>query len=405
MQTRPRTAIILAPDAKGSRPLFGIPSIRRLTLLALHTGLSAVHVIGNVDELSPFLADLIPESRFHAAEDPVFLDEIVDGMSLPDDERVAVFKSNLVIDRKSLMLLLETDDRPDPYLMEAPGTRGQGIYLVHSSDLRTALRTLWLEDASLLAISKNARKVHGAKGLPYLMEEGKAQERISEAKLVAALSFQTEEDDGFLARHFDRLISRSISRRLAHTAVTPNEITLMGVAIGLFGAFLLSRPEYWAQMTGSFLFLACVVVDGVDGEVARLKLKETRFGHYLDVITDNLVHVAVFVGIAFGLFKETGDPGYLHALWLLMGGFGLCIIAVYQCILRLSPDELRQSPGMIQFMALLTNRDFAYLVVLLAALHRLNWFLEGAAIGAYLFAFTLWAMSFHGNRVAAHRIS
>jgi phosphatidylglycerophosphate synthase len=404
MQNKPKAAIILAPDAKGSQPLFGIPSIRRLTLLTLQTGLTAVHVIGNRDELSPILADLIPESHFHALEGPAFLDEVVDGMSLPDDARVAVFRSNLVIDRKSLMRLLETEDRPGPCLMEAPETGGLGVYLVHPCDLSIALRALWLEDASLLVISAEARKVYGAKGLPYIMEEGKAQTKVSEARLVGALSFQTEGDDGFLARHFDRPISRSISRRLAHTAVTPNAITLMGVAIGLFGAFLLSRPGYWAQLTGSFLFLACVVVDGVDGEVARLKLKETRFGHYLDVVTDNLVHIAVFVGIAFGLFKETADPEYLYALGLLMGGFGLCIIAVFQCILKLSTDELKRSPGMIRFMALLTNRDFAYLLVLLAALHRLNWFLMGAAVGAYLFAFALWGMSFHGRRVVANRI-
>ena len=404
MRTKGNSAIILAPDDKGLQPLFGVPAVRRLALLARQMGLRAVHVIGHVEPLMPLLTDLIPQNAFHAAGDPVAWDAIVAGMSLPGDERVFVFESNLVIDRHSLAWLMEAGKGTGRYIMETFQKKGQGLYLVYPSDLGALLPALWLKDASLLNLSERAQKVGGVEGLPYAIDQGTEETRISEDKLIAALSFQTAADDGFLARHFDRLISRFISSRLAHTAVTPNQVTLGGVSIGLLGAFLLSRPGYWVQLMGAFLFLFCVIVDGVDGEIARLKLKETRFGHYLDVVTDNIVHIAVFMGIAFGLFNETCDPGYLHALWFLMGGFGLCVLAVYQCILRRSPEELERSPRMIRFMSLLTNRDFAYLVFLLAAVHRLNWFLVGSAVGAYLFALTLWAMSIYKNRAMAHRI-
>jgi len=76
-----------------------------------------------------------------------------------------------------------------------------------------------------------------------------------------------------------------------------------------------------------------------------------------------------------------------------MGGFGLSIVAVYHCILRRSPDELRRSPITIRLMTLLASRDFAYLVVVLAIFNRLSWFLIGAAAGSYLFAAALWIIS------------
>jgi len=170
------------------------------------------------------------------------------------------------------------------------------------------------------------------------------------------------------------------------------------VIIGLTGAFFLSLPGYWKHLFGSLLFLLCVVIDGVDGEVARLRLQETSFGHYLDVITDNIVHVAIFVGMALGLYHGTGDGRYIQALWFLLGGFGLCAVTVYFCILRLSPEVLKQSPKVMRLMALLTNRDFAYLIVVLALIHRLQWFLFGAAAGTYLFAAILWTLSLYQKR-------
>jgi hypothetical protein len=104
--------------------------------------------------------------------------------------------------------------------------------------------------------------------------------------------------------------------------------------------------------------------------------------------------------MAFGLYNETDNVIYLYALWFLMGGFCLCVVSVYYCILRRSPDEIKRSPRLLRLMALLTNRDFAYLVAALAVVHRLDWFLIGSAAGTYLFAFTLWAISIHETRVA-----
>ena len=70
----------------------------------------------------------------------------------------------------------------------------------------------------------------------------------SAADLPRAESFLlkglVKDTEGFMSRHFDRRISLAVSRRLAGTRVTPNQMTLVSVAIGLIGApfFLSSRP-------------------------------------------------------------------------------------------------------------------------------------------------------------------
>ena len=394
-----RTAIILAPDEKGRLPVFGIPAIRRLVLLVRQMEFETIYLVGHVNPLRPAVSDLLSSEALHQVGVPELLDQVVNKLALTQTEPVMVLKANHVVDQFSLMQLKDSITGPDLYSI---GTKGNGdsdnIYVASPAHLVSLLRALWSADASDLKILEPAHRVQGASGLPHTIDKGEDQKAISEAKLVAALPFHTQERDGFLARHLDRRVSRFISKRLAHTRVTPNQITLFDATIGLVGAFFLSRPGYWPQLIGSLLFLFFAVMDGVDGEVSRLRLQSSQFGYYLDMITDNIVNVAIFAGIAFGLYHDTADGIYLKVLLFLIGGFGLCALSVYCNILRRSQDELKQSPKIIRFMTLLTNSDFAYLIVACALFRRLHWFLIATTVGTYLFAGTLWAMNLREKR-------
>jgi phosphatidylglycerophosphate synthase len=302
-------------------------------------------------------------------------------------------KGSHVVDRRSLSQFLDDGKDQIACLMKPPGgSASDGIYLVPRDLLGAVFETMWSGGSNEVGPLVGVKLVPSIAGFPGVIR-GREDVEICEEKLVGALSAYTKADDGFMARHFDRHISQRISRKLAHTPLLPNHITLMGMSIGLLGAYFLSMAGYWVQFLGSLLFVFCVIVDGVDGELARLKLKESTFGHYLDIITDNIVHAAIFVGIAYGQYHNTGSEAYLWLLWFMLGGFVLCLIAVYQCILRLSAEEMEQSPMAIRAMALVSNRDFAYLIALLAVFGCLNWFLIGASVGSYLFAAGLWVIS------------
>lgn len=393
------TALVLAPDDLGLLPIFGVPAIRRTVLILRRLKVDKIHVFGRSEDLRPLLGDLLPGDAFRSTLERDALEAVSARLHLPDKGRVLALKANLVLDRFGLARFLEATEASgiSAYVSEE-GAKSCQMLLGDRADILPLLPSLW-EGRPAADLPVGARKLTGVAGLPHRLTEGSGQERQAEGKLVASLAFQSP-DDGFLARHVDRRISRFISGWLARRRVSPNWITLGGVAIGSSGAFLLSRPGYGSHLAGALLFLLCVIVDGVDGEVARLKLMESVFGHYLDVTTDNLVHFAVFVGIAFGLFRASGDPMYLHALGWMLGGFLLCLIAVYQCILRRTPEALAQSPRLVRLLALLSNRDFAYLVLILALIDRLGWFLLGAAAGTYLFAAILWGLSLYESRAA-----
>lgn len=235
-------------------------------------------------------------------------------------------------------------------------------------------------------------------GLPMLLSRPE-DAPAAEAGLVAALAAATQESDGFLARWVDRPLSRRLSPRLAALGVHPNAVTLVGVSLGLMGALLLAQAGYLAHVLGAWLFWATVVLDGVDGEVARLSLKESRFGHYLDIITDNLVHVAVFVGLAVGLYRQAPDARHLYALGLLLVGFGFCALAVWLVLGR--QDQGAEGTPAERLITALNSRDFAYLILLLALADRLHWFLWGAAVGTYIFAGLLFALGRQAGRAGA----
>jgi phosphatidylglycerophosphate synthase len=309
-----------------------------------------------------------------------------------------VLRANLVIDSPCLGRLLQDEDNKDILFGAGNGKAGPDLaFLVIHSHILPILRSLWSSEPLDSKIKEEAMRLERVGGLPHAVGRGE-ESGTAEDHLLEALAAQTKSSDGFLARTLSRRISPFFSEKLAHTRITPNEITIIGMSIGLLGALFLAQPNHGARLLGAFLFVLCVIVDGVDGEVARLKLQETPFGHYLDILTDNIVHVFLFIAIALGLYRETGDAGYVRALLFLLAGFGLCGVSVYYLILRPGADEFRRSPAIFRLMALVANRDFAYLILALALVNRLGWFLKGAAVGTFLFAATLWVVSLFGTR-------
>jgi phosphatidylglycerophosphate synthase len=220
-----------------------------------------------------------------------------------------------------------------------------------------------------------------------------------------------KDTDGFMARHFDRKISGAISRFLLKTPVTPNQITIAVTILGVFSGVCMAQPGYEPKVLGAALFLGTSILDGCDGEVARAKKMTSKLGGWLDLIGDNVVHVAVFYGLAVGLYKDTGMRAYLLlGIAAVIGTVVSASIAGYQTYRksRHRPEQenlftsvvgdARRSPGspmearLVRWSDALARRDFIYGVVILALVGRLEWFLWACSIGVNIYAVVLLAL-------------
>jgi 1L-myo-inositol 1-phosphate cytidylyltransferase / CDP-L-myo-inositol myo-inositolphosphotransferase len=191
-------------------------------------------------------------------------------------------------------------------------------------------------------------------------------------------------NEGVMSRLLERRISLAITRRLCATRITPNTMTVVSLGIGFLSApFFLSAAPVW-QLTGALVFLTHSILDGCDGELARLKFLESRLGALLDVVGDNAVHAAVFACMAVGWSLQA------HALWPLLlgavavGGTAWAAAVVYRRGMHASTDADRASL-LARLADSLTYRDFIYVIVLLAAIGRAHWFVAITAVGAPAF--------------------
>lgn len=100
--------------------------------------------------------------------------------------------------------------------------------------------------------------------------------------------------DGFVSRHLNRRLSRPAARLLGHTPVTPNQVSVasLGVALGSFLCFAYGYP-----IAAALLVQASSVLDGVDGDLARLKGLTSAFGGFMDAVIDRYTDALIILGL------------------------------------------------------------------------------------------------------------
>ena len=121
-------------------------------------------------------------------------------------------------------------------------------------------------------------------------------------------------DDGYVSAYLNRPLSLRLSSLLAKARISSNLITLVSFLLALGGAVLLSLQGYMAGLMGGLLVQFSSVVDGCDGEVARLRQIANPKGGWLDTMLDRYAELAVVLAITF--FYSSSHPGPLA--W--MGG-------------------------------------------------------------------------------------
>lgn len=113
------------------------------------------------------------------------------------------------------------------------------------------------------------------------------------------------------------LLNRT-ARFLAARNFTPNQLTLAGLGLNLFAGWVYSGGVFFL---GGLLILIGGLGDLLDGPLARVTGKTSRFGAFLDSTADRYSDFFLFGGIAFYYATAGSWMWCLISLGVLLGAF------------------------------------------------------------------------------------
>ncbi len=171
-----------------------------------------------------------------------------------------------------------------------------------------------LSDGVRLLAERGRAWILDATGLVWQDVDTADDVAVAERKLLSAWPKST---DGVVSRYLNRPISTRITRLLAPTGVTPNQVSVVTLLLGLLASWFASLGGYAWWLAAAVVFQIASVLDGTDGELAVLTHRTGRFGQWMDTICDNVSYVAFIVGVLVGVHRV----GLPHS-YLWWGGVG-----------------------------------------------------------------------------------
>ncbi len=128
----------------------------------------------------------------------------------------------------------------------------------------------------------------------------------------------------------DTLVHRLVRpavRRLARTAVTPNQLTSARLVTGLIAAIGFAKGgTLWPNLGGAVMLLS-LLLDRADGELARQTGQMSGAGYRYDLFSDCVATMAAFVGMGLGSQAAFGRVSVLLGLVA-----GASVVAVFWLI-------------------------------------------------------------------------
>ncbi len=208
--------------------------------------------------------------------------------------------------------------------------------------------------------------------------------------------------DDLFAR-WNRRMSVPLSRVLAQLPITPNQVTFFTLSVALVGAYCLSQGNYWPMLLGAVLTQLSSILDGNDGELARLKIQDSDFGTWLDTLCDYVSYFLTFGAIGWGLYARNSEIYYLILVGLFFVGLAIAMPLLAYFRKNHTPGEassfkrkvkktleIRESQNSWSYISARTHHfatraTFSYFVLIFGLIDGWSVLLHLAAYGSHLF--------------------
>jgi CDP-L-myo-inositol myo-inositolphosphotransferase len=185
-----------------------------------------------------------------------------------------------------------------------------------------------------------------------------------EAERLLRRSLGKVADDGYIAANLNRPLSTRLTARLAGTAIRPNHVTIAAFLLALAAAGLFATGAYGLAVLGALLLQGSSILDGVDGELARLKHLSTPGGAWLDTVMDRYADVAVAVAVTVAAAQATDGSDTL--VWI--GGVASATGFILASYVTKEFELRHKRPYPNDILAKLKKRDLRLFTISVGAL-------------------------------------
>lgn len=369
----------------------GIPHVLRLACDLAHAGATRIHVVWNGIGEAPELGRIARDPRIASVARLAIVTEIPSG---DDADAILIARGDRLFHRDMPKRVLAVRDRE--HAGKIAGAEHDAVFAAdRATARRLAMRAFEAGGMARVLATVAVREAE----LPYAGFTARAcgprTLRRAERALVQSLR---KSADGIAAKAINRHISLRLSHALSRTRIHPNHVTLTALVFALAGAATIATGGYLAGALGMLLVNLGSIIDGCDGELARLKFQFSRAGQWLDTTVDDVANIAYVSAIIISL-DASGVRWAMPVGIVALGAFFLTQTTQYALIsLVYKSGDLAAIPwafqsaeslsrtGLRATIPKLLKRDFVVLLFVgFALVGRLEWILAVFATGAVIF--------------------
>ncbi|MDF1866233.1 MAG: NTP transferase domain-containing protein, partial [Saprospiraceae bacterium] len=112
---------------------------------------------------------------------------------------------------------------------------------------------------------------------------------------IRLMKYIVSPNDGWVSKNINRFFSTRLSLILANRNVHPNAVTTLVLILSIIGAFFAGSGVYTSIILGAAIFQIASILDGCDGEIARMTYQHSWFGAWYDRLIGN-IRFSLFFG-------------------------------------------------------------------------------------------------------------
>jgi CDP-L-myo-inositol myo-inositolphosphotransferase len=218
----------------------------------------------------------------------------------------------------------------------------------------------------VLAEDKHAKSVQ-TKGFWIDVDDKNAFQKAEKTLLD---SLQGKSADGPVSRWLNRPVSICLSKVLVNFNITPNQISFFSFMLSMVAAGLFALGDYLYLALGGIVAQFASIIDGSDGEVARLKYLSSDYGGWFDAVLDRYADAFLLFGLTWYVYNQNPTSIVLGVGFLaIIGSFMVSYTAdKYD---RLMANRIGQGMRMgrdvrvfLIFLGAVLNQPYALLIVI-----------------------------------------